>query len=99
MTLTHDDVQAIGEAVRPIVQAEIAEAIEQQVRPLVKAELRAALTDQTKFIAHSFADLKAVMAHSYVSREEFEQVKEELQTEVDDLRQELQHLKHKLATT
>jgi hypothetical protein len=98
MTLTHDDLTAIGEAVRPIVKTEIAEALEQQVRPLVKAELRAALTDQTKFLAHSFADLKAVMAHSYVSRDEFEQVKDELQTEVDDLRKERQHLKHKLAT-
>jgi uncharacterized protein YceH (UPF0502 family) len=91
MTLTQHDLQAIGRVVST--------TIEQQVRPLVKEEIRAALTEQNQFLAHSFADLKAIMEHSYVSREEFEQVKEDLQTEVDDLRKELQQLKHKLAST
>jgi uncharacterized protein YceH (UPF0502 family) len=91
MTLTQNDLQAIGSVVSTL--------IEKQVRPLVKEEIRAAITEQNKFLAHSFADLKAIMEHSYVSREEFEQVKEELQTEVDDLRQQVQELKHKLVTT
>ena len=76
MTLTKEDLQAIGEAVRPIV----------------KTEIRMAMTEQNKMIAQGFTDLKAVMENTYVSREEFEQVKEELQNEVDDLKKQVQAL-------
>lgn len=47
---------------------------------------------QGKSIAQGFTDLKAVMENTYVSRGEFEQVKEELQNEVDDLKKQVQVL-------
>lgn len=80
MGLTKDDLQAIGETVRPIV----------------KAEIRAALAEQNKMMAQGFADLKAVMENTYVSREEFEQVKAELQNEVDELKKQVQALQKHL---
>jgi hypothetical protein len=47
---------------------------------------------QGKSMAQGFTDLKAVMENTYVSREEFEQVKEDLQNEVDDLKKQVQAL-------
>jgi hypothetical protein len=94
MALTHDDVKAIGEAVRPIVKEEIGQAIENIVRPLVKAEMQAAFTQQNSFIGKHFEDMKLLMEQSYVKREEFEA----LQNEVDDLRKEIKRLKQGLHT-
>jgi predicted nuclease with TOPRIM domain len=84
MALTKDDLQAIGTVVGTL--------IEKQVRPIVKEEIRAALTTQNKLIEQGFADLKAVMEHTYVNREEFEERYHELQNEVDDLRERIKRL-------
>lgn len=102
MTLTKDDLQLVQRAVREVVREEVtpivAEKIQASENRLVTAMERRFVA-QTKSMTHGFADLKAVIENTYVSREEFEQVKEELQTEVDDLRQQMQELKHKLPTT
>ena len=51
---------------------------------------------QGKSMVQGFTDLKAVMENTYVSREEFEQVKEELQNEVDDLKKQVQALQKRM---
>ena len=53
---------------------------------------------QGKSIVQGFTDLKAVMENTYVSREEFEQVKAELQNEVDDLKKQVQALQKSIHT-
>lgn len=108
MTLTKDDLQAIGELVSSL--------IEKQVRPMIKEEGTVLRTELNKGVAQvrnemqegfakqnqsrerHFQDLKAVMEQTYVKREEFEERYNELQSEVDDLRKEVQQLKHQRAT-
>jgi polyhydroxyalkanoate synthesis regulator phasin len=86
MALTKDDLQAIGTVVSTL--------IEKQVRPMVKEEIRVALIEQNKFIAKNFDGMKVLMEQTYVKREEFE----ELQNELDDLRKQVQELQRKLHT-
>lgn len=100
MTFTQDDLQRFQGAVREVVREEVTPIVAEKIQT---SEKRLVTAMERQFVAHSnrmaqgFADLKAVMENTYVSREEFEQVKEELQNEVDDLRQQMRELQHKLA--
>jgi len=62
------------------------------------SELDKRFLTQGKSIAQGFTDLKAVIENTYVSREEFEQVREELQNEVDGLKKQVHPLQKRLHT-
>lgn len=89
MTLTKDDLQAIGNVVD--------EKLTGTERRLL-TEMDRRFIEQNKSRERHFTDLKVVMETHYVNREEFEERYNELQTEVEDLRKEVQHLKNKMAT-
>ena len=97
MTLTKGDLRSIQEVVHEEVTTVVGEKIQASQQHIL-AEMDKRFIAQGKNIAQGFTDLKAVMENTYVSREEFEQVKEDLQNEVDELRKELQSLKNKIAT-
>jgi polyhydroxyalkanoate synthesis regulator phasin len=90
MRLSKDDLQAIGTVVD--------EKLKGTEQRLV-TEMARQFTGQNKLSDRHFADLKVLMENSYVSREEFEQVKEDyLQNEVDDLKKQVQALQKHLHT-
>src|SRR5215210_7580005 len=60
------------------------------------SEIDKRFSAQGKSMVQGFTDLKAVMENTYVSREEFEQVKEDLQNEVDDLKKQVQALQKRI---
>jgi hypothetical protein len=95
MTLTKNDLEAIGTVVDEKLQG-----TERHLRTEIdkgfvdiRKEMREGFEKQHKSRERHFADLKILMETNYVSREEFEQVKEALQNEVDELRKEINQLK------
>jgi hypothetical protein len=91
MTLTKNDLEAIGTVVDEKLRS-----TEQRLRTEfvdIRKEMREGFEKQHKSRERHFADLKILMETNYVSREEFEQVKEALQNEVDELRKEINQLK------
>jgi len=96
MTLTKDDLQAIGEAVRPIVNEEVA-VVETRLQTGisdVRAEMRQLFKDQAQQISKSITDAMALIAESYATKEKLEA----LETEMEDLRKEVNMLKQRLAS-
>jgi polyhydroxyalkanoate synthesis regulator protein len=101
MGLTKDDIQRLQGAVREVVREEVTHIVEEKLQTAEKRLISAMdrrFMAQSKSMAQGFADLKAVMENTYVSREEFEQVKEELQNEVDDLKKQVQALQKSIPT-
>jgi polyhydroxyalkanoate synthesis regulator phasin len=84
MTLTKNDLQAIGTAIRPVVKEEISTAIEKQVRPMIQEEISTAekrivaemgkrFTEQNEHLSKTAkATLEEVYNH-HPTREEFEE--------------------------
>lgn len=89
MKLTTDDLQAIGKAVRPIVKEEV---------HALRTEIQEGFENQSKSRERHFADLKVVMETNYVNRTEFEDKYNELQNEVDELRERLKKLEASVST-
>jgi hypothetical protein len=103
MTLTKDDLQSIRGVVREEVDSAVS-GVESRLRGEIQgaeqrfvSEMDRRFIAQSKSMAQHFADLKAVMEHTYVNREEFEERYSELQNEVDDLRKEVHELKKQIA--